>query len=54
MRKRKRYRQARGDWLPAALIAFSLGIFLALFCSARLIVLIAAIALIYVGLNNRC
>ncbi len=47
---RRRARRYRGnDSMAAIAIAFGVGLILALFCSVKLALLVAAIALIYIG-----
>lgn len=52
--KRKRRREAKREWLGAIIIAFGLGLFLALFGSLRLVLFITIAALIYIGIQSRC
>ena len=51
--RRRRRRYYYDYQISRALVAFGAGLFLALFCSARLALLIAVIALIYIGIRCR-
>lgn len=53
MRKKPR-RRGRGEAITVFLLAFGLGLLIALFCSARLALCLAAIALVYVGITMNC
>jgi len=40
--------------MNSLLIAFGLGLLLALICSPRMVLFVAAAALVFVGIQNRC
>jgi len=52
--RRKRNKKAGWDFLSAIIIAFGLGLFLALFGSLRLVLFITITALIWIGIQSRC
>lgn len=52
--RRKCRKGAKGEWLAVVAIAFGAGLFLALFCSIKFALFVAAIALIYLGITFRC
>gem|GEM_PF-925567 len=54
--RRNRRKRARREELAKFMVAFGAGLILALFCSVRLTLFIAAAALVYFGLNSntRC
>ena len=51
--RRRCGKRARREWLTVVAAAFGAGLFLALFCSLKFALLVAAIALIYLGLTFR-
>lgn len=53
LRRRRCRINRRNEWLTVFALAFGLGLFLAVFCSVRFALFLAAIALIYLGLTFR-
>lgn len=51
--KRRCRRNPRREWITVFAVAFGAGLFLALFCSVRFALFVAAIALIYLGITYR-
>lgn len=50
---RRRGKRGRGEGLPTVMIAFGAGLVLALFCSVRLALFVAAVLLIYFGVTSK-
>lgn len=53
MRRRRCRKGRRSEGSTVFAIAFGLGLFLALFCSVRFALFLAAVALIYIGITFR-